>query len=216
MKRTGLFLLPLLFVFQFLPVPSEGDHHYIKQRCEQFRYEITVPAHWQTDEVTLEKKHIFVSYSNQSEIRVRAFITDDGDIESTVRKRRWNLRTIDPLLHNIIETGKIRVRKNVRDKLLVFEYRSNNKKILQRTLISRSGEIIYIVDCKSPVRSFYANEKYFNIALSSFSISGETADSDKRFSTEENGPWDDGIESPIKDKKSPTNDLKKQEEDEIF
>ncbi len=165
----------LTLVFQFQSSSSAGDHHFTKQRCDKFKYEITVPAHWETDEITLEKKHIFVSYSKNAEIRVRAFVNEDADIESTIRKRKWNLWAIDPLLNQIIETEKITIKKNIRNKLLVFEYRSNKNKMLQRTLITQSGDTIYIVDCKSPVRSFYKNEKYFNIALSSFEIAPNDA-----------------------------------------
>lgn len=216
MKRSGFYFLPLLLAFQFQSASSSGDQHFIKQRCDAFKYEITVPAHWETDEVTLEKKHVFVSYSADTEIRVRAFVTDDADVESTVRKRRWNLRAIDPLLDNIIETEKIHIRKNIRDKLLVFEYRSNKKKVLQRTLISRSGDIIYIVDCKSPIRSFYKNEKYFNIALSSFSILGEvqnnaTGSVHDEESFEENRPL-----RSKKDSKSPSKDPKKDDLEDVF
>ncbi len=175
MKNRRLYCILLLPVFQFHSSSSVGDHQFIKQRCDKFKYEITVPAHWETDEITLEKKHIFVSFSADAEIRVRAFAAEDTNIETTVWKRRWNLRAIDPLLDNIIETEKIHIRKNIRDKLLVFEYRSNKKKVLQRTLISQSGNIIYIVDCKSSLRSFYKHEKYFNIALSSFEIAPNDA-----------------------------------------
>jgi hypothetical protein len=173
MNKAWFCLLLIIPVLLFNSSRIVGDHHYIKQRCEAFQYEISVPAHWERDEVTLEKKHIFVSYSNRTEIRVRAFITEEKDINQAIRTRRWNLRSIDPLLNNIIETGKIRIRKKERDDLLVFEYRSDNNKMLQRTMISKSGNMIYIVDCKSPLKNFYKNEKHFNIALSSFSILGE-------------------------------------------
>ena len=173
MNKAWVYVLLITPVLLFNSNKSLGDPHYVKQRCETFKYEISVPTHWERDEVTLEKKHIFVSYSNRSEIRVRAFITEEKDINPAIRTRRWNLRSIDPLLNNIIETGKIRIRKKVRDSLLVFEYRSNNKKMLQRTMISQNGNVIYIVDCKSPSDNFYKDEKYFNIALSSFSVIGE-------------------------------------------
>lgn len=208
MRRIGYFILPWICVFQFYSTPSNGDHQYVKQRCEKFRYEITVPARWETDEVTLEKKHIFVSYTSQAEIRVRAFLTEGNDIESTVHKRQWNLRSIDPLLNTIIETEKIHIRKNIRDRLLVFEYRSNKTKILQRTMISRSGNIIYIVDCKAPLNYFYKNEEFFNIAMSSFSISGDVQDNESRS--------ENSIHHSNKKTALPANDTKKHEEEDTF
>jgi hypothetical protein len=175
LKKPVLAACALLAAFPLLTgTPSGADPHYNRHRSERYNYEIIVPARWQTDELTLEKKHIFLSYSGDSEIKVRAFISDDPDIGRTIRKRSWNLRAIDPLLNKIIETEKITIRKNVSGKLLVFEYRSRNRKILQRTMITRNDATIYIVDCKGPVRSFYRNEESFNIALSSFKfLSGE-------------------------------------------
>ncbi len=203
-------------VFQFHSAPTTGDNQFIKKRCETFKYEITVPAHWNTDEVTLEKKHIFVSYFNKSEIRIRAFLTEEDDIESTVRKQRWNLRSIDPLLNNIIETKKIHIRKNIRDKLLVFEYRSNKQKVLQRTMISRGKDIIYIVDCKAPLRSFYMHEKFFNIALSSFSIIGEVQDENTGLEDDEGTHRANSINQSNTKIEIPKNDAKKDDEDDTF
>jgi hypothetical protein len=95
------------------------------------------------------------------------------NIEKLASDNSWQLRHIDPFLNKIIETEKITIRKKTA-KLLVFEYRSNRQKILQRTMITRNGEFLYIIECKSPARSFYRNEKIFNIAMSSFSyISGK-------------------------------------------
>jgi len=147
-----------------------GDPHYTRHRSERFNYEIIVPTRWQTDELSLEKKHIFISYRDRTEIKVRAFVSENPEIDSTIRKRSWNLRAIDPLLNKILETEKISVKKNVTGKLLVFEYRSRCSKILQRTMITRSDTTVYIIDCKSPVGSFYRNEEAFNIALSSFKL----------------------------------------------
>lgn len=177
MKNLPMTIFALLMVVPFVStVPSGADPHYNRYRSERYNYEIIVPARWQTDEVTLEKKHIFLSFSGDSVIKVRAFVTDEPDIEKTIRKRSWNLRAIDPTLNKIIETEKITIRKNVSGKLLVFEYRSRNRKVLQRTMITRNDSTVYIVDCRGPVRSFYRNEEMFNIALSSFKfLSGEVS-----------------------------------------
>ncbi len=182
-----------------LPVASShygiADPHYARYSNKTYNYEITVPSRWKTDEVTLEKRHIFISFSGHNEIKVRAFVSEEPDIDKTIRKRKWNLRAIDPNLNRILETEKITVRKNITGKLLVFEYRSRNRKLLQRTMITRNGDTVYIVDCKAPVRTFYRNEEAFNIAHSSFRLlhgaaKDEISDAESKDGGDEEGAVD--------------------------
>ncbi len=163
-------VLLVAFLFGTRESSLQGGPRYKKHRNGTFNYEIIVPARWQTDEVTLEKKHIFLACRGRHEIKVRAFLSENPKIDSVIHKRSWNLREIDPLLNRILETEKISVKKNVEGKLLVFEYRSHRKKMLMRTMVRRENNTIYIIDCKSPVDGFYRNEEAFNIALSSFKI----------------------------------------------
>lgn len=160
----------VLMAFQlYSDRPVTADPLYVKQKCEPFNYEIIVPSGWHTDELTLSRRHIFVSHHGLAEIKVRAYTADDAGLDETMRKNSWNLRKIDPGLNKIIETEKISVKKNISGKLLVFEYRSRRSRMIQRTMIAKNKDTVYIVDCRAPLKSFYGYEKVFNIALSSFS-----------------------------------------------
>ncbi|MCX8009296.1 MAG: hypothetical protein N3A54_06410 [Patescibacteria group bacterium] len=181
-----------------------GDTHgglYSKHTSEEYKYEILVPAHWSIDEITLPHKHIFISFYKDSEIRIRAIVVKDDNAQPILWKRRWNLRGIDPLLQEIIDTGNIRIRKNICDSLLVFEYRAKQKKMLQRTMICKNGNIIYIVDCKAPTNVFYRHEKHFNVALSSFTVIG------KKDNTEMSGIDENNKLTPLPSHDSPEKTL---------
>ena len=169
--KTFLLSAAVLMAFQgHSNGAGTADPWYVKQKCEPFNYEIIIPSKWHTDELSLSTRHIFVSYFGLAEIKVRAFNSDNAGIEDTVRKNSWNLRRIDPRLNKIIETEKISVKKNISGKLFVFEYRSRRNRMIQRTMITKNNNTVYIIDCKAPLKSFYGHEKDFNIALSSFSF----------------------------------------------
>lgn len=160
----------------FFAITSLGVGHvhaengYKKYRNQQFNYSIIVPASWSLYDLNLNDKHIMLAEKNQStEIKVRAYRSSETDFDKMVSKNNWRLRKIDPLLNKIIETEKITIRRKT-SKLLVFEYSSKRTKILQRTMITKSDDTIYIIECKSPISSFYRFEDTFNIALSSFDV----------------------------------------------
>ena len=176
--KTKILLLStsVLMAFNvYTGIPGLADPWYVKQKCEPFNYEIIVPSRWHIDELTLSKKHIFISYHGSAEIKVRAFTADEAGIDETMRKNSWNLRKIDPQLNKIIETEKISVKKNVIGKLLVFEYRSRRNRMIQRTMITKNEDTVYIIDCRAPLKSFYGYDRVFNIALSSFSYLSHTS-----------------------------------------
>ena len=151
-------------------VHIHAESGYKKYRNQQFNYSIIVPSSWSLYDLNLNDKHIMLVEKNRTtEIKVRAFKSSDTDFDRMVSKNSWQLRKIDPLLNKIIETEKITIRRKT-SKLLVFEYRSQRTKILQRTMITKSDDTIYIIECKSPINSFYRFENTFNIALSSFDV----------------------------------------------
>jgi len=174
-KRT----LVLLWFLALLIAPGFAEEtRYTEYKNEAFNYEIKLPAGWFSTHLDLENRHILYSYPDRlTKIKVKALKSDEQDLDRIVQSNIWNIRDIDPRLNEIIETGKISIKKNVYGKLLVCEYRSRNNRFLQRTLIAANKGIIYVVECRAPVKAFYRYEPYFNSTLSSFGYltSDETA-----------------------------------------
>ena len=161
------------FIFIVLSLPVTGGERYITYKNQPFNYEIKVPSSWRSTDLVLENKHIMYASPDKSTwIKVKALKSPEEDLDKIARDNKWNLRGIDSRLNEIIETGKIAVKQNVSGKLLVFEYHSDKKRVLRRTLITINGGIVYIIECTSPTRSFYTHEEIFNTALSSFNFLG--------------------------------------------
>ncbi len=180
-----------------------ADPVYQKFKSDKFNYEIVLPQSWEVATIDMTKKHIMNAVKNDTlDIKVRVYKTEESDYDRVVSKKSWDLRRIDPLLSKILETEKIKIKKNVRGKLLIFEYRSKRKKILQRTMISRNGDMIYIVDCKAPLRQFYRYETIFNVALSSFKYLTPSSDDEENKESDDTEEDEDVKDSSKKKSKA--------------
>ena len=144
---------------------------------EKFNYKIIIPKSWKKVDLSLKNRSIMYSSKDKNtEIKVRAHRSPDQDIDKASHEAQWDLRNIDPGLNKILETKNIEIKKNVVGKLLVFEYRSNRKNILNRVMVTRNGAITYIIECKSTINKFYQYDNIFTTALSSFSFLSKSED----------------------------------------
>ena len=172
MKKIIQALFFLLFVSLLY---SQTDFFIYKN--EKFNYKIIVPKSWKKVDLSLKNKSIMYSSKDKNtEIKVRALRSPDQDIDKATHEAQWDLRNIDPGLNKILETKNIEIKKNVVGKLLVFEYRSNRKNILNRVMVTRNGAITYIIECKSTINKFYQYDNIFTTALSSFSFLSKSED----------------------------------------
>lgn len=172
MKKIIQALFFLLFVSLLY---SQTDFFIYKN--EKFNYKIIIPKSWKKVDLSLKNKSIMYSSKDKNtEIKVRALRSPDQDIDKATHEAQWDLRNIDPGLNKILETKNIEIKKNVVGKLLVFEYRSNRKNILNRVMVTRNGAITYIIECKSTINKFYQYDNIFTTALSSFSFLSKSED----------------------------------------
>jgi hypothetical protein len=169
MNKNNVIISTILFLIVGLfPIKAAGIQYgtYINKN---YNYEIIVPKSWQKVETSIADKHsMFAKVNANTGINVRAFRSSDEDIEKIIHAETWDLKKIDPKLNKIIETEKIKIQKNITGKLLLFDYRAKQNNLLQRTLIAINGGIIYIIECKSPISTFYKYEDIFTTALASF------------------------------------------------
>ncbi len=169
MKRYRLLLVILLCAA--FTIPLWGETKFVTYKNESFNYEIRIPESWHTVDLNLKDRHIMYAYPDKSiEIKVKALRSGEEDMDKIIRNNKWNLRDVDSRLNKIIETGKISIKQNVEGKLLVFEYRAQKNTMLQRTLVTVNGGIVYVIECKSPVKKFYDFDEIFNTALRSFNF----------------------------------------------
>lgn len=156
-------------IFLLLSTAAFTDSAFTTYKNEAYNYQINLPSSWHNSELNLENKHVlYCAAGTHVKIKVKALKTDEQDLDRIAQTNAWNIRNIDPRLNEIIETGKITIKKNIFGKLLVCEYRSRNNTYLQRTLITINKGIIYVIECMAPVQSFYRYESLFNGSLASF------------------------------------------------
>lgn len=174
--KKGIFLTcSLIFSILILALTAFAGIQYGNYINNNYNYEIIIPLSWTKAELTLSNKHfMYATKDANTIIKVKAMKSSDQDIENAVNLNTWDLRKIDPRLNKIIETEKIKVKKNIIGKILIFEYQSRKNSYLQRTLVTINNGIIYIIDCRAPQYSFYKYEDIFTTAIASFKhIQGE-------------------------------------------
>lgn len=167
-KKIFIIYTALLLVLGSSPISAAGNQYgtYINKN---FNYTIVVPKSWPKEESAIADKHtMFAKLSANTGIKIRSFRSSDENIEKIIHSETWDLKKIDPRMNKIIETEKIQIQKNITGKLLIFEYRAKKSNLLQRTLIAINSGIIYIVECKAPLTTFYKYEDIFTTALASF------------------------------------------------
>jgi hypothetical protein len=178
MKPLNILLFLSLF-FYTLQNPCVSHTEYQKFKNKDFNYSILIPSSWKMFNLNLEAKNVmYAALDKNTEIKVKVFKSSDKDINKIADETKWDLRHIDPMLFKIIETKKVKIKKNISGKLLVFEYRIKGSKILNRVMITTNSGNIYIIECKSPVRNFYKYDNYFTTAMSSFNFIEATGDSE--------------------------------------
>lgn len=171
MKKIFKFFFLSFLIFSSISLPARPCEktEFVSYKNEKFNYEIGIPVTWKRSELTLENKHIMHAYPDKyTEIKIKAIKSNENDIEKIVHNNKWDLRKIDPRIKKIIETGNISITRNVNGKLLVLEYHTKNNSILQRSLITINNGIVYLIECKSPVKNFYNYDNIFTLALASF------------------------------------------------
>ena len=168
MNKTTSIIITSIFLFLMILPANAARVQYSTYINKNFNYEIIVPKTWKKDEsVSADRHSMYTKINISTGIKVRAFKSPD-DIEKIIHAETWDLKKIDPRLNKILETKKIKIQKTITGKLILFDYRTKNNSLLQRTLVAVNGGIVYIVECKSPVNTFYKYEDIFTTAIASF------------------------------------------------
>ena len=168
MKRSALIILMATL---FSAISLNGHELYRIYENSRFNYKIVIPRAWSRYDIDMRNKHImYVAADKNTEIKIRAIISSERNVEHALHDKKWDLRALDSRLNEIIETEKIRINKNIAGKLLVFEYTNNRRKFLQRVMVTRNGDITYIIECRSPQATFYKFDYVFNTVFASFAF----------------------------------------------
>ncbi len=167
-RKTAFILTTLICI---LVCGASADTLFEKYVQDLYDYEVIIPAGWKKAEVEGDC-HSFTVSKGRSEIKIRAFSTENASWQSWFRGIQRKHAAL-PGLARILKGEPLSTEEGSKARLDVYQYYLRGTKYLQRTLSAMNGSAVYVVDCKSPVRTFYRDEELFNIALTSFkTVSG--------------------------------------------
>jgi hypothetical protein len=161
-KITTLFFL-LLFA-----ITLQADESFIDYSNKEFKYKAFLPAGWTKSEFDLKYKHIIkLKKGKNTEIKITATGFSDDEIYKWDNWRSWYTDKIGRNIWVITETDKFLQEKDITGRLIVFQYDGDCGKILQRILVSKTKDYIYVIECRSPVNLFKNYTDTFNAVMGS-------------------------------------------------
>ncbi|OHD66319.1 MAG: hypothetical protein A2176_07480 [Spirochaetes bacterium RBG_13_51_14] len=146
---------------------------YTRYRDDVFNYSMCVPAAWKKSYSDIGYKHI-VSLAHSGGVEIMAAVSrfDDEEKEKWDTWKSWYVSGIGSSLMNIIETKEIAAGGDATIRILVFEFTTRGRKILQRTMLSKFRDNLLVIECRAPVNKFAAHTELFNTVMSSVDFSG--------------------------------------------
>ena len=136
-----------------------------------YKYSIMIPGNWEKKILDLEYKRVIIlNDGRNTEIKITVSGIEDHEFDKWDNWREWYIKGIGSNLRVILEKNRLNLDTNIKGKLLVFQYYSNGVKFLQRVLVNRFKKNQLVIECKSPVRTFYSYDRTFNIVMNSLQL----------------------------------------------
>ena len=168
-KKIYIFCIITVTVFTTLDLNSkEGFQIHVDN---DYKYSIMIPGNWEKKTLDLEYKRVIIlNDGRNTEIKITVSGIENRSFDKWDNWREWYIKGIGSNLRVILEKKRLNPDTNIKGKLLVFQYYSNGIKYLQRVLVNRFKKNQLVIECKSPVRTFYYYDKTFNIVMNSLQL----------------------------------------------
>jgi hypothetical protein len=179
-----------------------------------FNYSILVPHCWEKTQADLNYMDVIVLRKGRySEIKVSASRVTDKELYKWETWKDWYLRGRGSAYTDIIEKEDIDLGGNAKGKLIILEYTSGGRRIIQRILIARNSETMVVIECAATIDSFYKYSDIFNTVMGSLIFSGnETKDHDKITEKNDKGDENTDIEKKSAETKNESNESNESED----
>lgn len=139
----------------------------------EYRYSLCAPREWKKSYQDIGYKHFFtLTRAPGAEICVTAMRFDDEEKSKWDSWKKWYVRGIGNRFTKIIETRELASADDVTIKVIVFDYTARGTRMLQRTMLSKWGDAILVIECRAPLRSFSRYTDQFNLVMSSVDYTG--------------------------------------------
>jgi hypothetical protein len=177
MKKIRLYILLLILVASLSTLtasykPSEvQDPDFFTYTDEIFKFSILIPKKWKKEDVDLSYKHILIMTGKEdTSIKITATPIDDEEEAKWDNWLTFNIDNAGITLKKIINEKELKLEKSITGKLLVFQYRKDNITVLSRVMLARFNDTQLVVECRSPIASFYRYDAVFDIVMSSLKL----------------------------------------------
>jgi hypothetical protein len=163
--KTKILILIISLLFT---ISLKADESYIDYTNQTFKFKAYIPVGWTKSEFDLKYKHVIkLKKGKTTEITITATEYSKDELDKWNNWRLWYTDKIGKNIWVITETENSHQEKNLTGKLIVFQYDAGCGKILQRILISKTNNFIYVVECRSPLNLFKNYTDTFNTVMGS-------------------------------------------------
>lgn len=143
----------------------------VRYNNSRFNFSFIYPGTWEKKEIDLIYKHLLIiSLDNYTEIKVTSSEADDEEKDKWNSINEWYSEGTVSKMKLILEKKKFKLNESTDSRLLVFQYRIGKRKMLKRMTIIDTGSVIVVMECSSPVKTFYKYDRLFNAVLRSIRI----------------------------------------------
>ncbi len=161
--KNIIFLLILIYAAEIYSLEE-----FVKFSSGQFKYSVEIPKSWRRSQINLGYKEIlFLEKNMNTGIKIYAAYSDRDEIKKWASWKEWYIKGTGRNLKLILEKNNVHVSSKIDSRLVVFQYSRRNRKILNRMLISRFGNVVQVIQCSAPVAAFYKYDAVFNRVMRS-------------------------------------------------
>ncbi len=175
---NNLRYLPLAF-FLLFPAAARADDC-ARYADTVFNYSVCLPRGWKKTYEDAGDRHYLALRPVRAagvDITVTASRFDgDGKLDLDAW-RKGRARAIGGRVLKIIETREMAAGSGITVKYFVFDYYFRGTRMLQRTMLSKYGDRLLVIECRAPLGSFARHTDSFNLVMSGVDYTGTmTAD----------------------------------------
>ena len=177
-KKHIIFSISALLLFCTVSAHAKetDDDSFERYNNTSFNFTMLLPVGWSKEEIDLTYSTVLLlSKKRETEIKITFSKTDRDEEIKWKNWKDWYTEGIGSGLKEIVDQDNITIGKNINGRLLVFEFYSKGRRLLQRIMIARYNNKQVVIECGSPVNLFYKHNDTFDTLMKSIEIINKTS-----------------------------------------
>jgi hypothetical protein len=172
--KNGIFILLSFFIIQSSPLWSAGTSYekmmYFTSSKRSDSFSILVPQSWSMSASFDQEIPSYSFFKDSALITVKVLPSPSANLSDIIRGEFISLLDKDPSCSQILDTDEYLTAKNIKVRLVVFEYKDSKTKkaTVHRSYFLNNENRIFIITCSAPRSVFYKFEDIFTSSMGSF------------------------------------------------